>query len=153
MIAGWKTNPSYSRNNDHSFSPEESYTIHTPLLCYDIHRQYNSGLIYQQKRRNTFPNLCVEVWEVLHWCLEHDIILRIRYIPGKFNILEDPFSRLDKPLNTEWSLDQSVTNRIFQMLYFPNVDLFETRFNHKLPLYLSPVPDNQALATDALSMN
>ena len=34
---------------------KESHTIHTSLLCYDFHRQYNSGLVYQQTRRNTFP--------------------------------------------------------------------------------------------------
>ena len=58
MVAGWKTNPNlyqYSRNNGHLFCTEESHTIHTPLLCYDIHRQYNSCLVYQQTRRNTFP--------------------------------------------------------------------------------------------------
>ena len=44
------------RNNGHSFCTEESHTIHTPLLCHDIPRQYNSGLIYQQTRRNTFPH-------------------------------------------------------------------------------------------------
>ena len=50
-------------------------------------------------------------------------------------------------------MDQSVANSIFQMLKFPKVDLFETRFNHKLPLYVTTVPDNQALAIDELSMN
>ena len=40
------------------------------------------------------PNLCKEVWEILHWCLEHDVVLRIRHIPGKFNILADHLSRL-----------------------------------------------------------
>ena len=39
------------------------------------------------------------------------------------------------------------------MLKFPNVDLFVTRFNHKLSLYVSPVQDNKALAIDALSMD
>ena len=39
------------------------------------------------------------------------------------------------------------------MFSFPSVDLFATRFNHKLPLYVSPVLDNQALAIDAFSMN
>ena len=38
------------------------------------------------------PNLCVEVWEILSWCLEHDIIIRIRHNPGKFNILADCLS-------------------------------------------------------------
>ena len=44
----------YSGNNGHSFCTEESHTIHTLLLCYDFHPQYNSGLVYQQKRKNTF---------------------------------------------------------------------------------------------------
>ena len=39
------------------------------------------------------------------------------------------------------------------MLSYPNVDLFATGFNHRLPLYVSPVPHNHALATDALSMD
>ena len=44
----------YSGNDDKSFSTEESHKIHTLLLCYDLCRQYNSGLLYQQTRRNTF---------------------------------------------------------------------------------------------------
>ena len=99
------------------------------------------------------PNLCVEVWEILSWCLEHDIIIRIRHNPGKFNILADCLSNLDKPIRTEWALDQTVANSVFQMLNFPNVDLFATRFNHKLPLYVSPVQDNKTLAVDALPMD
>ena len=89
------------------------------------------------------PNLCMEVWEILSWCLEHDIVIRVCHIPGKFNILADCLSRLDKPIRTEWALDQTVVNSIFQMLNFPNVDLFATRFNHKLPLYVSPVQDKK----------
>ena len=72
---------------------------------------------------------------------------------SKFNIVADRLSRLDKPVKTEWALDQTVANSVFQMLNFPNVDLFATRFNHKLPLYVSPVQDNKALAIDALSMD
>ena len=34
----------------------------------------------------------------------------------------------------------------------PQVDLFATRFNNKLPLFVSPVPDSQAWAVDALSL-
>ena len=39
------------------------------------------------------------------------------------------------------------------ILNFPNMDLFATRFNHKLQLYVTPVQDNKALAIDALSMD
>ena len=99
------------------------------------------------------PNLCVEVWKILSWCLEQDIVIRVRHIPGKFNILADPLSRLDKPIKTEWALDQTVANSVFQMLNFPNVDLFATQFNRRLPLYVSPVQDYKALAIDALSID
>ena len=44
----------YFGNDGHSFSTEESHKIHSPLLCYDLDRQYNSSLLYQQTRRNTF---------------------------------------------------------------------------------------------------
>ena len=33
------------------------------------------------------------------------------------------------------------------------VDLFATRLNHKLPMYVSPVPDSQAWETDALNIS
>ena len=45
----------YSGNNGHWFCTEESHIIHTPLLCHDHYQQYSSDLLYQQTRRNTFP--------------------------------------------------------------------------------------------------
>ena len=103
--------------------------------------------------RTHSPSLCIEIWEILHWCLEHHIILRIRHILEKFNFLADRLSILDKHLNTKCFLDQMVTNYIFQMLRFPNMDLFATRVNHKLPLYVTQVSDNNASTIDSLSMN
>ena len=114
----------YSRNNAHSFCTEESHTIRTSL-CVMISTDNIIMVLYINKQEGTHSaDLCMEVWEILHWCLKPDIVLRIRHIPGKFNILADSLSRLNKPLNTEWSLDQSLSNFIFQMLNFPNVDLF-----------------------------
>ena len=64
------------------------------------------------------PNICVEVWEIHHWCLEHDVVIRIRHIPGKFNILADRLSTMDRPLKTEWALDQLIA-----VLHFPDAQL------------------------------
>ena len=36
---------------------------------------------------------------------------------------------------------------------FSSIDLFATRLNHRLPLYVSPIPDQKALSIDALSMD
>ena len=106
--------------------------------CIMISTDNTTVVSYINKQGGTHsPNLCVEVWKILNWCLEQDIVIRVRHIPGKFNILADRLSRLDKPIKTEWALDQTVANSVFQMLNFPNVDLFATRFNHRLPLCLS----------------
>ena len=143
----------YSRNNGHSFCTEKAHTADTPLSYYDIHRQHNSGLIYQQTRRNTFSQYM------------YRSMGNIPLVPGtlcysqnsshflEINILTDRHSRLDKPLHTERSLDQTVTNCIFQMFKFPNVDLLATRFSHKHPMYVSSVPNNQAFAINSLCLN
>ena len=41
-------------NNGHSSRFDKSLQIYSPFLCHDFYRQHNSGLIYQQARRNTF---------------------------------------------------------------------------------------------------
>ena len=70
--------------------------------CIMISTDNTTVVSYINKQGSTHsPNLCVEVWKILNWCLEHDIVIRVRHIPGKFNILADRLSRLDKPLKTE----------------------------------------------------
>ena len=41
-------------NNGHLFRIDKSLQIYSPFLCHDFYRQHNSGLIYQQARRDTF---------------------------------------------------------------------------------------------------
>ena len=69
------------------------------------------------------PNLCLEVWKILQWCLKHHIVIRICHIAGKFNVLADRLSEINKIVKTEWALDQSIANSIFQIFYFPSLDL------------------------------
>ena len=122
--------------------------------CVTISINNTTVVSYINKQGGTHSsNICVEVWKILQWCLKHHIVVRICHIPGKFNVLADRVSRIDKIVKTEWALDQSIVNSIFQMFNYPNLDLFATRFSHKLPLYVSPVLDNQAFAIDAFSMN
>ena len=53
---------------------------------------------------------------------------------------------------TEWFLSQQVFNLWCSRWARPHVDLFATRFNHKLPKFVSPVPDPIAWAVEALSL-
>ena len=113
--------------------------------------QYNSGLLHQQAGR----------YEVrLSVCppLEAPIL-----VPSQGNCPEGKaYSRsleCDSGLafqtqssDPEWSLSQQVFNLLCSKWAQPQVDLFATRFNHKLPQFVSPVPDPTAWAVDALSL-
>lgn len=90
---------------------------------------------------------------MIQWCIKNHVKVFAAHIPGKKNCLTDKLSRsLTLVRITEWSLKTTVVNQIFQILGTPNVDLFATRFNKQLPVFCSPNSDNQALDSDALSV-
>ena len=51
-------------NNGNLFRIDKSLEIYSPFLCHDFYQQHNSGLIYQQARRNTFS-------QPLRGCIEN----------------------------------------------------------------------------------
>ena len=67
-------------------------------------------------------------------------------------MIADSLSRRDKVIQTEWSLHQQIFNQICRVWHTPMVDLFATHLNHKLSIYVSPVPDKKAWKTDALNI-
>ena len=87
------------------------------------------------------------------WCHHYHITLKARHIPGCVNVMADLLSRSNQVQSTEWSLHPQVFKQICQKWFTPHVDLFATHLNHKLPLYVSPVPDPKAWDIDALSRN
>ena len=93
------------------------------------------------------------LWRLLSWCHPRGIILRARHIPGHLNVIADKLSRHNQVIQTEWSLSQQVFDLLCSRWARPHVDLFATRFNHKLPKFVSPVPDPTAWAVDALSLS
>ena len=68
-------------------------------------------------------------------------------------MIADRLSQHNQVIQTEWSLHQEVFNLLCQRWHSPEVDLFATRYNNKLPKFVSPVPDPQAWALDALSFS
>ena len=68
-------------------------------------------------------------------------------------LMADLLSRSSQVQSTEWSLHPQVFKQICQKWFTPHVDLFATRLNHKVPLYVSPVPDQNAWDVDALNIN
>ena len=67
-------------------------------------------------------------------------------------MVADKMSRLGQTIQTEWSLFPEVFQAICSRWHQPQINLFATRFNNKLPLFVSPVPDPLATAVDALSL-
>jgi len=97
--------------------------------------------------------LCALLWRLLVWCRQKNIVLTARHIPGCLNVIADQLSRKGQALHTEWSLHPDIFRQICQQWGTPMIDLFATRFNNKLPLFVSPVPDPMCLEVDALSMD
>ena len=94
-----------------------------------------------------------ETWKLLLWCQFQAVQLLAKHVPGRLNVLADSLSRQNKVLPAEWTLKQEIVLSLFRVLGTPMVDLFATRLNHRLPLYVSPVLEPAAWAVDALSLD
>ena len=91
--------------------------------------------------------------EILEFCQAQGISLVPVHLSGILNVLADQGSR-QGPIVTEWSLDRYTFLQIcYFMGFFPEVDLFATRFNSQLLRFVSPFPDAMALAWDARFLN
>ena len=88
----------------------------------------------------------------MRWCHDQGITLTARHIPGHLNIVADALSRPKGIIHTEWTISHACLERVWAWSHKPMLDLFATRFSHRLPLYVSPVPDPEAWAVDALSV-
>jgi hypothetical protein len=97
--------------------------------------------------------LSLRAEEILQWCLARNICLSARHIPGKLNIVADALSRPHCVLHTEWTIHRGVLSWGWEVWFRPVVDLFATKFNYRLPLYVSPVADPAAWAIDAFSIS
>ena len=96
--------------------------------------------------------LLQEVSQLLLWCQTHNIQLRARHIPGRLNVIADKLSRSHQIISTEWQINPQVVQSLFHLWGTPSLDLFATRHNTQLQMFVSPIPDPQAVAVDALSI-
>ena len=115
----------------------------------------NSTVVaYINKQGGTHSaKMCALLWKIMTWCHHYHITLKARHIPGCLNVMADLLSRSNQVQSTEWSLHPQVFKQICQKWFTLHVDLFATHLNHKLPLYVSPVPDPKAWDIDALNIN
>ena len=136
-----------------SFS--SSKRVSNPLLqqdSTDSYRQHNSGCLYQQRGGDDVGlSVCPTV--------ENPVLVYQTAGNSQGTSHPRPAERDSRqaiqtwPDHSEWSLHPKVFQAICSRWHQPKVDLFATRFNNKLPQFVSPVPDPQAWAVDALSLS
>ena len=129
---------------------KDQYQNQTVLVATD-----NSTVVaYINKQGGTHSaEMCALLWKIMTWCHHYHITLKARHIPGCLNVMADLLSRSNQVQSTEWSLHPQVFKQICRKWFTPHVDLFATHLNHKLPLYVSPIPDPRAWNIDALNIN
>ena len=81
-------------------------------------------------------SLCALLWRILSWCTGKQVTLKTRHIPDRLHVIADKLSRSVQTICSRW--------------HQPQVDLFATRFNNKLPQFVS---EPQVWAVDALSLS
>lgn len=68
----------------------------------------------------------------------------MRHISGRLNFLADSLSSRHQIIGAEWSLHPSLVRQMFSVWYIPEQDLFLTRHNNQLAVFVSPEPDPRA---------
>ena len=87
------------------------------------------------------------IWK---WAENNDTWISAAHIPGKDNIDADEQSRAFNDA-TEWSISDFIFRQIVDIWGDPDIDLFATRINCKIPMYVSWKPDPGCQAVDAFS--
>ena len=93
-----------------------------------------SAVVYINKQGDTkSAELCALMWRILTWCHLNKVTLRARHVPGSLRVIADGLSRRNQIQSTEWSLSPQIFKQISKLWESPQVDLFATSLNEKLP--------------------
>jgi hypothetical protein len=96
-----------------------------------------TAVSYMNKQGGTLSHtLCQEACRLHEWLIMHAIQLVAVHRPGVDNHLADFLSR-NRPDPTEWSLSASMCRRLWERWGRPQIDLFASHANHKLPAWFS----------------
>ena len=110
-----------------------------------------TALAYIQKQGGTRSRtLTMEARELWTWAERNKTKLVCQFLQGKDNVVADSLSRSNQIISTEWTLHIEVCRQLWRRWNQPLVDLFATSLNYRLQTYVSPAPDDMALARDAM---
>ena len=111
-----------------------------------------TAIAYVNNMGGTKSSICNKIAkEIWDWVSVQKIWISAAHIPGKYNVAADRESRTFQD-SSEWMISNQVFNIITDIFGMPEIDLFATRTNHKLPEYVSWKPDPGSVAIDAFSI-
>ena len=111
-----------------------------------------TSVSYINKMGGTHSHICnVAARSIWDWAIERNIWLSAAFIPGCQNVVADFHSRSFKD-NTEWSLNYQFFHKLVACFHTPDIDLFASQMNAKLPKYVPWKPDPDAFSIDAFSL-
>jgi hypothetical protein len=98
------------------------------------------------------PDMCKLTWRLFQWCIQHQVEITAVHLPGVLNVQADSLSRHWLP-QLEWTLNQTVADQIFHHWFIPDLDLFATYENKRVPEFCTFHPHPKAFWVDALSLS
>ena len=118
------------------------FLIDNRTACCYINKQGGTKSV----RMNTIAR---RVWLLAE---SHKLHVSAVFIKGQNNVIADMLSRRDQVLKAEWMLAPETFKWVVNHSPWdePTVDLFANSMTHQLKKYMSPCPDGQAMAIDAL---
>ena len=93
--------------------------------------------------------LAQDIWM---WCIDHKIHLSACHVAGSSNCTADKLSR-DGNDDLEWSISKNIFDKLYARFPMLQIDLFASRLNSKLPLYISRYPEKDSYAVDAFTIS
>ena len=94
-------------------------------------------------------DMAVDIWET---CIAQGVTISAAHIPGAHNVLADAASREFRDA-AEWAIPQKIFGKIVKTFGCPEIDLFASRLNKKLPKYVSWKPDPESIYIDSMNMS
>ena len=86
------------------------------------------------------------------WAIEKNIWITAAHIPGIYNVEADEESRVFRE-DRQWALNPTFFEKLCKRFFTPDLDLFATRINTKLPRFHSWLPDPEAEVIDTFSVS
>jgi hypothetical protein len=124
---------------------------HVRGLVVRVECDNTTAIAYLNRQGGTrSPSLCREACALHEWLLLHQVIAHAIHRPGVDNQLADFLSR-NRPDPTEWSLADRMCRRIWEVWGTPQVDLFASQSNYKLPVWFGRMTGSSPSHLDAFA--